>query len=68
MDYRTISELLRLNRLEKRAQTYFKIGAARADLTRQMRAARLETAANSRLLRIMTREIEAFRPLASGLT
>ena len=62
MDYRTTSELLRLNRLEKRAQTYFKIGAARADLMRQMRAARLETAANSRLLRIMTREIEAFRP------
>ena len=66
MDYRTTSELLRLNRLEKQAQSYFEIGLARADLTRQVRAARLETAANSRLLKIMTREIEAFRPSLQG--
>lgn len=68
MDYRTTSEMLRLNRLEQRAKSYFKIGCTKSDLTRLVRAARLETAANSRLVKLMTQEIEAYRPLSPSLT
>jgi hypothetical protein len=65
MDYRTTSEMLRLNRLEQRAKSYFKIGCTKSDLARLVRAARLETAANSRLVKLMTQEIEAYRPSPS---
>lgn len=68
MDYRTTSEMLRLNRLEQRAKSYFRIGRAKSDLTRLVRAARLETAANARLVKLLTREIEAYRPSAPRLT
>jgi hypothetical protein len=59
MDHCTISEVLRLNRLENRAKTYFKAGKAKGDLTRLVRAARLETAANSKMIKIITWEIES---------
>jgi hypothetical protein len=68
MDYGTTSEMLRLNRLEKRAQDYFRIGCTKSNLTRLIRATRLETAANARLLKLLTREIEAYRPAPPRLT
>lgn len=59
MDPRTVSEVLRLDRLEKRAKSYFLRGQERNSLPRLVRAARLETKANARMIKIMTREIEA---------
>jgi hypothetical protein len=60
MEHRTTSEVLRLDRLEKRAKTYFKLGKDKGNLTRLVRAARLETKANSKMIKIITCEIEAF--------
>ncbi len=62
MDPWTVSEVSRLDRLEKRARAYFKIGRSKSDLTRLVRAARLETAVNSKMIKLITREIEAYRP------
>lgn len=53
------SEVSRLDRLERRAQAYFHIGRTKANLGRLVRAARLETAANARMLKMLTAEIEA---------
>lgn len=59
MGPQTVSEVWRLDRLEKRAQAYFSIGRTKSNLTRLVRAARLETAANARMIKIITAEIEA---------
>jgi hypothetical protein len=55
-------EVLRLDQLEKRAQAYFKIGRTKSNLPRLIRAALLETAANARMIKMITREIEAYGP------
>ncbi|MGO9132495.1 MAG: hypothetical protein ACLP8A_00385 [Methylovirgula sp.] len=56
------AEVSRLDRLEKRAQAYFKIGRSKANLARLVRATRLEAAASAKMIKILTHEIEAFRP------
>jgi hypothetical protein len=58
----TASEVSRLNRLERRAQAYFHIGRSKSNLGRLVRATRLETAANARMLKMITAEIEAYAP------
>lgn len=55
------SEVSRLDRLERRARAYFHIGRTKSNLGRLVRAARLETAANARMIKILTQEIEAYR-------
>ena len=56
------AEVSRLDRLEKRALAYFKIGRSKANLARLVRATRLEAAANAKMIKILTHEIEAYRP------
>ena len=61
MDHHTSSDAMRLDRLEKRAQAYFKAGKAKGNLPRLVRAVRLETAVNSTMLKMLTVEIEGCR-------
>lgn len=66
MVLQTDSEVSRLDRLEQRARTYFHIGRAKSNLSRLVRAARLETAANARMIKIITAEIEAYAHLPTS--
>jgi hypothetical protein len=61
MDHRVALEILRLDRLEKRAQAYRESGMRSGNLRRCRRAADLELAAHARSMAIVGDEVSTYR-------
>lgn len=61
MDHRTALEVLRLDHLEKQARAYHDRGRESGNARLMVRAARLEEAANAKMMAIARVEVSTYR-------
>jgi hypothetical protein len=60
MDYRVAREVLRLDRLEKRARAHQRAAIQTSNTARAMRAARLQTAVHAKMMAIVGGEVTTY--------
>lgn len=60
MDHRAAIEVLRLHRLEERAHVHYETAMRTGNTARAIKAARLETAVNAKIMSVLGQEIRPY--------